>query len=85
MKQFEHTVQTQGGIHARMTGQLVNLAGGYQSQVSIHRGAAKASLKRPIELLSMGVRQGETVTVQVDGPDEDACAAAFAQYMSESI
>ena len=85
MQQFEHTVKTPGGIHARTTGLLVNIANAHQRRVLILRGSAKADLKRPIELLSLSVRQNETITVQVEGPDEEACCAALAAYMKDSV
>lgn len=85
MKQFEHTVRTPGGIHARTTGLLVSIANAHRSQVLIQRGTAKADLNRPIELLSMSVRQDETITIVVEGPDEEACCAALNAYMKESV
>lgn len=85
MKQFEHLVTTPGGIHARTTGRMVSLAAQYRCKVTILLDGRTADLSRPIELLALGVRQNQTVTVQVEGPDEDSCAAALQQHMQATV
>ena len=85
MKQFEHTVTTPGGIHARTTGRMVSLAAGYTCTVTVLYNGRKADLRRPIELLALAVPQGQTVTVQTEGPDEDVCAAALQQHMQQTV
>ena len=85
MKQFEDLVTTPGGIHARTTGRMVSIAAGYNCTVTVLCDGRKADLRRPIELLALSVRQGQTVTVQVEGPDEDACAAALQQHMQQTV
>ena len=85
MKQFQHTVTIPGGIHARTTGQLTTLTTGYSSTVTVLCGSAKANLRRPFELLAMGVQQGQTVTVQAEGDDEAACIAALQQLFETSV
>ena len=36
-------------------------------------------------LMGMGVKQGETVTVKVEGEDEEAAAAAIQQFLTENV
>ena len=85
MKQFQHTVTIPGGIHARTTGRLVSLAARPDCRVNGVFGNRIANLSRPIELLALNVRHGDTVTVLADGPDEDACIQALQEHMKESV
>ena len=35
--------------------------------------------------MGMGVKQGETVTVKVEGDDEEAAAAAIQKFLTENV
>lgn len=52
-------------------GQLANLAKCYPDTVgTLEMGTRHASLTRPLQMMSMGIRKGDQVTVSVDGPSE---------------
>ena len=36
-------------------------------------------------LMGMGVKQGDTVTIKVEGDDEAACAEAIQKFLSENV
>ena len=38
-----------------------------------------------IAIMSMGVKQGDEVTVQVEGPDEDAAFEALEKFFQENL
>ena len=42
-------------------------------------------LRKLMALMGMGVKQGETVTVKVEGEDEDAAAEAIQKFLSENV
>ena len=85
MKQFQYTVTIPGGLPARTTGQLTTPAAGYSCAVTVLCGSAKANMRRPIELLAMGVQQGQTITVQAEGDDEAECIAALQQLFAGTV
>lgn len=85
MKEFTYQIQDSQGIHARPAGQLVKLAQGFASSITIQRGEKQASLKKLFALMGMGVRQGETVTVTAEGPDESEAAAVLEQFFRENL
>ena len=47
--------------------------------------ARPAGLRKLMALMGMGVKQGETVTVKVEGEDEEAAAAAIQQFLTENV
>lgn len=50
------------------------------------RGEGKdAAAGKLIALMSMGVKQGDEVTVQVEGPDEDAAFEALEKFFQENL
>ncbi len=50
------------------------------------RGEGKtAAAGKLIAIMSMGVKQGDEVTVQVEGPDEDAAFEALEKFFQENL
>ena len=85
MKEIKYTITDPLGIHARPAGLIVKLAGGFKSTITIDNGAKKADAKRIMAVMGMGVKQGNDITVTVDGEDEDAAAAAIETFLKENL
>ena len=85
MKEMKYTIQDALGIHARPAGMLVKVAGGFKSAITLDNGVKKADAKRIMAVMSMGVKQGQEVTVTVDGEDEDAAFAAVETFFKENL
>ncbi|MCH4178409.1 MAG: HPr family phosphocarrier protein [Megasphaera sp.] len=85
MKEFEFTVTDPQGIHARPAGLLVKEAKKYSSSIAVFKGARKGDLKKIFTVMALGVKQGETVKVQVDGADEDAAATAVEAFFKDNF
>ncbi len=85
MKEFTYTITDPQGIHARPAGLLVKEAKKFESAISIFKGARKGDLKKIFTVMALGAKQGETVTVQVEGADEDAAAAAVETFLKENF
>ena len=74
MKEFQYTIQDPMGFHARPAGAL-RAAKAYTSKVTISCGEKSAQLTRLMAVMGLGIKQGQTVTVTIDGPDEDKAFA----------
>ncbi len=85
MRSFTYTIQDELGIHARPAGLLAKAAGAYRSVVTIDSGAKKADAKRLMAIMSMGVKKGSTVTVTVEGENEDIAAAAIEEFFRTNL
>lgn len=86
MKQFSYTVKDPIGIHARPAGLLVKLVKGSASSIVIEKEDGKsADMKKLMALMGLGVKCGVTVTVKVDGPDEDATIASIEKFFNENL
>jgi len=71
MKSFTYTLQNDFPMLLGSAGQLAHLAKCYPDTVStLEMGTRRASLAHPMQMMSMGVRKGDRVTVSVEGPSE---------------
>lgn len=70
MKTFEYIIRDENGIHARPAGLLVKQAKAYECGISIAKGDESADARKLFALMSLCVKQGDTVTVTCDGADE---------------
>lgn len=85
MKQFEYTIQEAVGIHARPAGLLTKEAKKYQSAITVCKGDKEVNVLKLMALMGMGVKCGDTVTVKVDGADEDVAAPAMEEFFKAHL
>ncbi|MCB5702164.1 HPr family phosphocarrier protein [Megasphaera elsdenii] len=85
MKEFEFVVTDPQGIHARPAGLLVKEAKKFESNISVFKGARKGDLKKIFTVMALGVKQGETIKVQVEGADEEQAASAVEAFLKENF
>ena len=71
MKSFTYTLQNEFPMFLGSAGQLAKLAKSYPDTVGIlEMGTRHAPLSHPIQMMAMGIRKGDRVTVSVEGPSE---------------
>lgn len=87
MKQFTHTISDPVGIHARPAGLLAKAAKGLDSTITITKadGSKSAAATKLMALMGMGIKTGETVTITVEGGNEEANAATMEQFFKENL
>ena len=85
MKQFVYTVTDPVGIHARPAGILVKEVKNYQSTVTINKDGNSANALKLMALMRLGIKCGDTVTVTVDGADEDTAAPALEAFFKKNL
>lgn len=85
MKQFAYTVTDKLGIHARPAGDLVKLAKEFNSTVKVSCNGKTVDAKRLIALMSLGAKQDHTVTVEIEGDDENAAAEKLETFFKQNL
>ena len=85
MKTFEYTIKDELGIHARPAGLLVKEAKKYESECTITKDGKTKKLTQLMMLMSLGVKQGETVTVTAEGADEDAAISGLKGFFEANL
>lgn len=72
-------VTSASGLHARPAGILVSKAKEFEANVEILKGEKTINAKSIMGILSLGTANGDELTIQADGPDEDAAVSALVQ------
>ncbi len=85
MKSFEYTIKDEIGIHARPAGLLAKAAKDFESEITVKKGDKAANAVKLMQLMSLGVKQGETVVVEINGSDEEAAAEAMENFFSVNL
>jgi phosphocarrier protein HPr len=85
MKTFDYTITDTLGIHARPAGELVALAKTFTSKITIAGNSKSADCKKMLAVMSLGIKQGHTVSVAAEGADEDKAAAAMEDFLRQSL
>lgn len=85
MKQFEYTIQEPVGIHARPAGLLTKEAKKYKSTITVHKDDKQVNVLKLMALMGMGIKCGDTITVQIEGEDEETAAPAMEAFFKANL
>lgn len=85
MKTFEYTIQDELGIHARPAGLLAKTAKNYESEITITKDGKAVVCTKLMALMGLGVKCGDTVTITVNGADEEAAAAGMKEFLENNL
>lgn len=85
MREFSYVITDAQGIHARPAGQLVKLAAGFASRITLEKEGKTADAKRIFAVMGLAAKKGQTLTVQVEGADEAQAAQALEAFLQENL
>lgn len=85
MKTMNYTVSDKLGLHARPAGLLVKLAKEFESRIELVKGDNAVDATKLFAVMGMNVKCGETVTVNVNGSDEETAFAKIEKFFSENL
>ena len=81
MTRHETRIVNRLGLHARAAAQLVRMANEYNSVISLIKSNQQANAKTIMEVLMLGAAQGEDLTVEARGDDEEHAVEAIVQLI----
>ena len=86
MKSFDYVITDPVGIHARPAGILVKEVKNYKdSVITLTKGEKSVNLLKLMALMQMGIKQGDKVTVTVEGGDEEAVCAKIEEFFKANL
>lgn len=85
MRNFNYVITDEVGIHARPAGLLVKEAKKYASRITVNAGSKSADATKLMALMSMGIKQGDEVTITVDGDDESTAVVEMERFFRENL
>jgi len=81
----EYTIIAAQGMHARPATALVKLAKNFNSVISLKKGDKTVKLNSLLNILSLTIKGGETISVLLEGEDEQIAAAAIDLFFMEEL
>lgn len=85
MKEFTYVIKDELGIHARPAGMLVKFAKDLGSKVTIVKDSKSADATRLMSIMGLAIKQGQEITIQVEGDTEEADAKAVADFFETNL
>lgn len=86
MKEFTYTITDPLGIHARPAGLLAKTAKGFgDTVVTVTKAGSTVKASQLMKLMGLGVKQGDHVTVAVEGPAEEEAITAMKKFFEENL
>ena len=86
MRSFDYVITDPVGIHARPAGILVKEVKNYKdSVITLAKGEKSVNLLKLMALMQMGIKQGDKVTVSVEGGDEEAVCAKIEEFFKANL
>lgn len=86
MKSFSYEIQDPLGIHARPAGMLAKEAKTFtDTTIIISKNGVTVKATQLMKLMSLGVKQGDVVTVQAEGANEDAAIIALSDFFNNNL
>jgi len=81
----DYIITAAEGLHARPATTLVKLAKQYKCATSIKKGDKTVKLNSMLNILSLALKGGDTISVIAEGEDEAEAAAAIDVFFKEEL
>lgn len=76
------TIRLSSGLEARPVAMLVQVASQYESEIYVESGKKKVNAKSIMGMMTLGLDNGEEVTVTANGKDESEAMDGVEKYLS---
>lgn len=75
------TIINKLGLHARASAKFVGMAAKFQSHVEVIKDGKAVNGKSIMGVMMLAASQGSQLTLQIDGPDEEAMTEALVKLI----
>ncbi|MEJ0107075.1 MAG: HPr family phosphocarrier protein [Bacteroidota bacterium] len=81
----DYVITAPEGIHARPATTLIRITKTFKSVISLKKGDKVIRLNSMLNILSMGAKGGDTISILVEGEDEADAADAIDNFFTEQL
>ena len=85
MRTFEYTIKDELGIHARPAGLLAKTAKALDSEITITKGERTVNATKLMALMGLGIKSNDTITITVNGGDEETSEKTMKQFFETNL
>lgn len=75
-------VEISNGLEARPVAVLVQVASQYESAVYVELDKKRVNAKSIMGMMTLGLNEGDNVTISTEGTDEEAAMQGIEKYLS---
>ena len=76
-------VEREHGLHARPAAEFVKMANGFESEITLVYNGEEVDGKSIMSIMSLGISNGDSLDLKIDGSDKDAALNAVKSFLSE--
>lgn len=81
----DYIITSPQGIHARPATTLIRLTKNFKSTISLKKNDKSVRLNSMLNILSMVIKGGETISIIIDGDDEIIAAEAIDLFFTQQL
>jgi phosphocarrier protein HPr len=85
MIEKKYAILAHEGIHARPATALVRLTRQFKSIIQLQKGETIVRLNSLLNILSLGAKGGDTISILIEGEDEVSAAQALDIFFTEHL
>ncbi|MDO5784803.1 MAG: HPr family phosphocarrier protein [Eubacteriales bacterium] len=85
MKSFTFTITDPEGFHARPAGMFVKEAKKYSCITTVVKDGKRADARKMFGLMGLGIKGGQTITIETEGEQEEEAAAALQEFLTANL
>ncbi|MCG8516236.1 MAG: HPr family phosphocarrier protein [Halanaerobiales bacterium] len=85
MLKKELTIENRSGLHARPAAVFVEVADRFQADIELGFDGIIVNAKSIIGVLSLGIGQGDLITLLIEGEDEQEAMATMVQLIEDKF
>ena len=85
MIQKDVKIGLQNGLEARPVAMLVQIAGQYESHITVVYNGSKVNAKSIMGMMSLGLAKGEEITIITEGTDEAEAIKGIEDYLTDRV
>ena len=85
MKEACILLENEHGIHTRAAAQIVDCAAQFSSKITLQFNALEVDAKRIMQVLTLGAKRGDAVSICVEGSDEVDALSALSSLIEKAL
>jgi phosphocarrier protein HPr len=85
MQETKVVIKNKVGLHARPAAFFVRKASEHKCKVSVIVGDKEVNAKSILQVLSLGVRAGQEITIRADGEGEAEAVSSLKRFVEEGL
>lgn len=78
-------IENKAGLHARPAALFAQKASAFKSTIMLLKGEKSINAKSIIGIMGLGVKQGESLVLQIEGPDSQEAAEALQTLVANNF